>query len=81
MSTKITDSTRIRNFTNKAGEIVGTISFNEASQSWNISSKAEPDFRRPFSSSQAAFYFWYSRFDPETGKLRRFHPENAMSSS
>jgi hypothetical protein len=79
MSTKITNSTK-RNFTNKAGETICTISFEEATHSWHIISKAEPNFRQPFATAQAAFYFWYSRFDPQTGKLRHFPPENAMGS-
>jgi hypothetical protein len=68
-------STKITSLTNKAGKITGTISFDEAAQCWRISSKAEPNFQRTFPREQQAFYFWYSRFDPETGKLRRFAPE------
>ena len=68
-------STKITNLTNKAGETTGTVSFDEADHCWHISSKAEPNFRRTFPREQEAFYFWYSRFDPETGKLRHFPPE------
>lgn len=68
-------STKITNLTNKAGQTTGTVSFDEIDHRWRISSKAEPKFRRTFSREQEAFYFWYSRFDPETGKLRRFPPE------
>jgi hypothetical protein len=63
-------STKITNLTNKAGGIVGTVSFDEGAHSWRIASKAEPNFQRTFSRKQEAFYYWYSRFDPETGKLR-----------
>jgi hypothetical protein len=66
---------KITNLTNKAGEITGTVSFNESAHSWRIAPKAEPNFRRTFSREQEAFYFWYSRFDPDTGKLRHFPPE------
>ena len=58
------------NLTNKAGEITGTVSFDENAQSWRITSKAEPKFQKTFLFEQAAFYFWYSRFDPQTGLLR-----------
>jgi hypothetical protein len=68
-------STKITNLTNKAGETVGTVSFDESAHSWRIASKAEPNFQRTFSRETEAFYFWYSRFDPQTGKLRRFPPE------
>jgi hypothetical protein len=68
-------STKITSLTNKAGETTGTVYFDESAQSWRIASEAEPDFRRTFPSEQAAFYFWYSRFDPQTGKLRHFPPE------
>jgi len=68
-------STKITNLTNKAGETTGIVSFDEGARSWLIASKAEPNFRCAFSSEQAAFYFWYSRFDPQTGKLRHFPPE------
>jgi len=68
-------STKITNLTNKAGETVGTVSFDESAHAWRIASKAEPNFQRTFSRKTEAFYFWYSRFDPRTGKLRRFSPE------
>ena len=68
-------STKITNLTNKAGDTVGTVSFDESAHSWRIASKAEPNFRRTFLRETEAFYFWYSRFDPQTGKLRRFPPE------
>jgi hypothetical protein len=68
-------STKITNLTNKARETTGTVSFDESAHSWRITSEAEPNFRRTFSSEQGAFYFWYSRFDPQTGKLRHFPPE------
>jgi hypothetical protein len=69
MSMKTTD------FTNKAGETTATISFDESAHSWRMTSKAEPNFQRTFAFQQAAFYFWYSRFDSLTGKLRHFPPE------
>jgi hypothetical protein len=68
-------STKITTFTNKAGETTGTVSFDEGSHSWLITSNAEPNVQRAFPSEQAAFYFWYSRFDPQTGKLRHFPPK------
>jgi hypothetical protein len=68
-------SAKITNLTNKAGETVATVSFDESTHSWRIASKAEPNFQRTFSREPEAFYFWYSRFDPQTGKLRRFPPE------
>ena len=68
-------STKITNLINKAGETTGTVSFDESTHSWYIASKAEPNFRRTFSKEHEAFYFWYSRFDPQTGKLRHFPPE------
>ncbi len=58
------------NMTNRAGQTVATISCDESGKSWHIASKAEPSFRRTFAASHEAFYFWYSRFDPEIGKLR-----------
>lgn len=64
------------NLTNKGGETTGTISFDETSDVWRLTSKAEPNFRRTFPSETKAFYFWYSRFDQQTGKLRHFPPEN-----
>jgi len=68
-------STNITNWTNKAGEITGIVSCDENGHAWRIGSKAEPSFQRTFPSEQLAFYFWYSRFDPQTGKLRHFPPE------
>jgi hypothetical protein len=68
-------STKITNLTNKAGETTGIVSFDESVQAWRITSKAEPKFQRTFPSRENAFYFWYSRFDQQTGKLRRFPPE------
>jgi hypothetical protein len=62
--------------TNKDGETTGTIFFDESTHAWRISSKAEPNFQRTFPSEAKAFYFWYSRFDQQTGKLRHFPPEN-----
>jgi len=47
----------------------------KAPTSWRIASKAEPNFQRTFSREPEAFYFWYSKFDPQTGRLRRFPPE------
>jgi hypothetical protein len=63
-------TTKTTNLTNKAGEPTATISFDESAQSWRITSKAEPNFQKTFAFEQAAFYFWYSRFDPQTGMLR-----------
>ena len=63
------------NLTNNAGETTGTVWFDESAQSWRITPNAEPSFQKTFLFEQAAFYFWYSRFDPLTGKLRHFPPE------
>ncbi|PYU19462.1 MAG: hypothetical protein DMG30_24215 [Acidobacteria bacterium] len=63
-------STKTTNLTNKAGETLGTLSFDESAHSWRIASKAEPNFQSTFSTEQDAFYCWHSRFDPKTGKLR-----------
>jgi hypothetical protein len=68
-------SVKTTNLTNKAGEATGAVSFDESVHSWRIISKAEPNFQRTFPKEQAAFYFWYSRFDSETGRLRHFLPE------
>jgi hypothetical protein len=68
-------SAKVTNLTNKAGETTGTVSFDEGARAWRIVSKAEPNFQRTFPSEHAAFYFWYSRFDPQTGKLRHFPHE------
>jgi hypothetical protein len=65
-------STKITNFTNKDGERTGCVFFDEGAQAWRISSKAEPSFQQTFPSEQLAFYFWYARFDPQTGRLRKF---------
>jgi hypothetical protein len=63
-------TTKTTKLTNKAGETTGTVAFDERVQSWRLTSKAEPKFQRTFPFEQAAFYFWYSRFDPQTGILR-----------
>jgi hypothetical protein len=63
-------STKTTNLTNKAGETVGTLSFDEGAHSWRIGTKAEPNFPSTFPTQQDAFYCWYTRFDPKTGKLR-----------
>ncbi len=63
-------STKTTNLTGKDGKIFGTLVFDESGNCWRIASEAEPNFQRTFSSQQDAFYFWYSRFDPTTGKLR-----------
>jgi hypothetical protein len=68
-------SAKVTNLTNKAGETTGTVSFDESARAWRITSEAEPNFRRMFPSQHAAFYFWYARFDPQTGKLGHFPPE------
>ena len=68
-------SMKTTNFTNKAGETTGTVFFDEGTHSWRITSDAESNFQRTFPRKQEAFYFWYSRFDPQTGKLRHFPPE------
>ena len=78
-------SKKTTNLTNRAGETVGTVCFDESAhswrlaskaepdfRSWRLASKAEPDFRRRFAREHEAFYFWYSRFDPQNGKLRRW---------
>jgi hypothetical protein len=71
-------STKITNLTNHGGETTGTVFFDDAAHSWRLASKAEPTFQRTFPHEQDAFYFWYARFDPETGKLRHFPPENEV---
>jgi hypothetical protein len=63
-------SAKTTNLINNAGKVVGTVWFDEGTQSWRLTSKAEPDFQRTFPREQVAFYFWYSRFDTQTGKLR-----------
>ncbi len=63
-------STKTTNLTTKDGKILGTLSFDESARGWHITSEAEPNFQRTFPTQQDAFYFWYSRFDPTTGKLR-----------
>jgi len=67
----------LTNLANKAGEVVGTVSLDKSSHTWRLVCKAEPKFQRTFAHQQAAFYFWYSRFDPESGKLRLWngHPD------
>jgi hypothetical protein len=72
-------STKITNLANKAGEITGIVSFDENAHAWRITSNAEPSFQQTFSSKQLAFYFWYSKFDPQTGKLRHFPRSNGLS--
>jgi hypothetical protein len=62
--------TETMNLTGKEGKIFGTVSFDAGSHSWRIASEAEPNFERTFPERLDAFYFWYSRFDPTTGKLR-----------
>jgi hypothetical protein len=64
-------STNTTNLIGKEGKTWGTLSFDESAQRWRIASTAEPNFQRTFPTQQDAFYFWYSRFDPTTGKLRR----------
>jgi hypothetical protein len=68
-------STKITNLTNKAGETVGTVSFDESAHSWRIALKLSRISGARFRGETEAFHFWYSRFDPQTGKLRRFPPE------
>jgi hypothetical protein len=63
-------TTKTMNFTNRAGETLGALSFDDGAQSWRIATKAEPYFPSTFSTQQDAFYCWYTRFDPKTGKLR-----------
>ena len=63
-------STRITNLTNRAAEVVGTVYFDEKAHSWRLASNAEPQFQRTFVREHEAYYFWYSRFDPQSGKLR-----------
>jgi hypothetical protein len=63
-------SAKTTKLTNRAGQEVGAVTFDESTQSWRLISKAEPDFQLTFPREQAAFYFWYSKFDPDTGKRR-----------
>jgi hypothetical protein len=71
-------STKITNLTNHRGETTGTVLFDEASHSWRIASKAEPTFHRTFRTSKMRFISGMPGFDPETGKLRHFPPENKL---
>jgi hypothetical protein len=66
-------STKTTNLINKAAETVGTVSFDENAHSWRLACKAEPDFQRTFAREHEAFYFCYSRFDPQSGKLLRWN--------
>ena len=61
---------KIMSLTNKTGATLGTLSFDESVHSWRIATKAEPNFPSTFSTQQDAFYCWYTRFDPKSGKLR-----------
>jgi hypothetical protein len=63
-------STETMNLVGKEQKIFGSLSFDENAHCWRITSKTEPNFQRTFPTQQDAFYFWYSRFDPTTGKLR-----------
>jgi hypothetical protein len=63
-------STETMNLVGKEQKIFGTLSFDEGGHCWRIASGSEPNFQRTFPTQQDAFYFWYSRFDPTTGKLR-----------
>jgi hypothetical protein len=54
-------STKTTNLTNKAGETVGTLSFDEGAHSWRIATKAEPNFPSTFPTQQDAFYCWYTK--------------------
>lgn len=63
-------STKTMSLTGSQQKVFGTLSFDETGNCWRIASEAEPNFQGSFSTQQDAFYFWYSRFDPSTGKLR-----------
>jgi hypothetical protein len=63
-------STETMNLTGKEQKVFGKLSFDESGHCWRLASEAEPNFQRTFPTQQDAFYFWYSRFDPTTGKLR-----------
>ena len=63
-------SATITNLISKEGKILGTLSFDGSAHCWRLTSIAEPNFQRTFATQQDALYFWYSMFDPTTGKLR-----------
>jgi hypothetical protein len=63
-------STNTMSLTGTQQKIFGTLTFDETGHCWRIASEAEPNFQGTFPTQQDAFYFWYSRFDPTTGKLR-----------
>ena len=50
-------STKVTSLINKAGETLGTLSFDEAAHSWRIATKAEPNFPSTFSTQQDAYFF------------------------
>jgi hypothetical protein len=63
-------SAETMNLVGKEQKIFGTLAFDDSARCWRITSKTEPNFQRTFPTQQDAFYFWYSRFDPTSGKLR-----------
>jgi hypothetical protein len=63
-------STKTMNLTATVEKVFATLSFDESGHFWRLASEAEPNFQRRLSTQQDAFFFWYSRFDPTTGKLR-----------
>jgi hypothetical protein len=65
-------SMKTTNLTNKAGETTGTVSFDEGTHSWRITSKAESNFQRTFPSAQAAFYFLVLQVRPTDGQAEAF---------
>jgi hypothetical protein len=63
-------STETMNLVGTEQKVFGTVSFDDRAHCWHIASAPEPNFQHTFATQQDAFYFWYSRFDPTTGKLR-----------
>jgi predicted secreted protein len=57
---------------NRHGAEVATIFFDEDSRRWRIVSKAEPKFKRNFSTQKEAFDVWHANFHTGTGKLRKW---------
>jgi len=64
-------STKTTKFTNKAGEVAGTVAYDEATKSSRLIFEAEPEFQRTVPREQAAFYFWYSKFDSHAGAQQK----------
>jgi hypothetical protein len=57
---------------NRHGTGVAAIYLDEHSRRWRIVSKAEPEFKRDFSTQKEAFDLWHANFHTGTGKLRKW---------